>query len=91
MHIPAIDQARQTFLALSLVQLATRRHSLSLEMTAIRRMRRELAVKIRGKRQRWQLFAASTSDADAEPSETSKENLHLRNSETNDIGICGTA
>jgi hypothetical protein len=39
------DQARMSFLALSLAQIATQQQELSLEISTIRGMRRELAMK----------------------------------------------
>jgi hypothetical protein len=53
--VMSIDQARMAFLALSLAQIATQHHKLSLEMATIRGMRRELAVKVqrKSKRQRF--------------------------------------
>jgi hypothetical protein len=41
----SIDQARMAFLALSLAQIATQQQKLSLEISTIRKMRRELAMK----------------------------------------------
>ncbi len=43
----SIDQARRSLLSLSLVQIATQQHKISLEMATIQEMRRELDVTAR--------------------------------------------
>ena len=45
MSAASIDQAKQTFLTLSLAQIVAQHHKLSLEMAVIRGMRHKLTMK----------------------------------------------